>query len=78
MYLDWAHSFKCIFFYIQKHLNHDMPFDPQVDRDLIDSIDQMYYEDKSFDPGLHEIEVTYTHMAMNNSAWIKLYTMIHN
>ncbi|KAK2140314.1 hypothetical protein LSH36_1395g00066 [Paralvinella palmiformis] len=40
----------------KKHLNHDIPFDPQVDRDLIDSVDEMYYEDKSIDPGLHEIK----------------------
>lgn len=45
-------------FLFQKHLNHDIPFDPQVDRDLIDSVDEMYYEDKSVDPGLHEIKVS--------------------
>ena len=66
-------------FSLQEHMNHDMTLDPQVDRDVIAGIEDVYYEDGTFDPGLHELQVCGIHYIndpdyMNSgSVWYSLY-----
>lgn len=58
-----GHLFNALFFsHCQEELRElrEQPIDPQAEQEIIDSIEEVYFSNDSFDMVQHELEVRYT------------------